>query len=393
MKKKAIAFMLVTACITTMFTACGKGKDSDTETAATVTPIVYADESEIPTDTYCIAHKEVSKNGDASVVYYPLYAADTTAKTDYDHAKGYQPERYFWVRKNQDEGIIPTMYPGDKLIFKSATETPLQYSMEKFFDDGYTVGVAGLKKNSAGKYQFDTGDEDCRTMPFSNAKTIEGVGDDVIMVFNKYGNTEVTSENVSDTGTLAGLDQDKEYNFDIRIGTKSNKISLPADIHLFVSAETYLMKDFDYITDQIVRINIPEYMTTGYYECNGAGVFRYLKEETDYKDLLPGDYNDTIYVYDDKGNYITGSKDGLVLDDDGYLVTANQQYENDNQEQLDKKGEHDYTPIDGDDIDSYFQGTGKDVIRDTENTESTQSGSDSAETVQKNTGTEKNQNQ
>ena len=45
-----------------------------------------------------------------------------------------------------------------------------------------------------------------------------------------------------------------------------HKITLKANIHLFVSAETYQMKDFDYIKDQIVRINVPEYMTTGYYD-------------------------------------------------------------------------------------------------------------------------------
>lgn len=84
-------------------------------------------------------------------------------------------------------------------------------------------------------------------------------------------------------------------------------------------------------------------MTTGYYECNGAGVFRYLKQETDYKGLLPGDYNDTIYVYDDSGSSIKGSKDGLVLDDDGYLVTTSEQYEDENMENLDENGEHDYS--------------------------------------------------
>ena len=152
------------------------------------------------------------------------------------------------------------------------------------------------------------------------------------------------------------------------------------------------MKDFDYITDQIVRINVPEYMTTGYYECNGAGAFRYLKEETDYKGLLPGDYNDTIYVYDDSGSSIKGSKDGLVLDDDGYLVTTSEQYEDENMENLDENGEHDYSPIDGDeDIDSYFRGDGSDVNRGTgeteEATENIQNTEDATETTDGKTDT------
>ena len=190
MRKKAFALMLAAVCVAAMCSGCGKGKTDDTEvkTPDNVLPTYYSDESEIPSDTYCIAHKEKNKNGDVQVLYYPLYAADSTAGDDFDDAEGYRPERYFWVNYNEDEGLIPTMYPGDKLIFKSSTTTPLKYSMEKFFDDGYTVGIAGLQENSAGKYNFDTGDEDCRTMPYSNAKTIENVGDDVVMTFNKYGN-------------------------------------------------------------------------------------------------------------------------------------------------------------------------------------------------------------
>lgn len=394
MKKKALALMLAAVCVVTMCSGCSKGKTDDTEvkTPDNVLPTYYSDENEIPSDTYCIAHKEKNKNGDVQVLYYPLYAADSTAGDDFDDAEGYRPERYFWVNYNEDEGLIPTMYPGDKLIFKSSTTTPLKYSMEKFFDDGYTVGIAGLQENSACKYNFDTGDEDCRTMPYSNAKTIENVGDDVVMTFNKYGNTEIGSENVTDTGTISNLEEGKDYKFDVRIGTESHKITLKANIHLFVSAETYQMKDFDYITDQIVRINVPEYMTTGYYECNGAGVFRYLKEETDYKGLLPGDYNDTIYVYDDSGSSIKGSKDGLVLDDDGYLVTTSEQYEDENMENLDENGEHDYSPIDGDeDIDSYFRGDGADVNRGTgeteETTENIQNTEDATETTDGKTDT------
>lgn len=348
---------------------CGKKKTVEKElTPDDMSPTYYSSENEIPTDTYCIAHKVKTKGGDEQVIYYPLYKADTTAEKPVNNAKGYDPERYFWLDYNNDEGLIPTMYPGDKLIYKSDTETPLEYNFEKFYDQGYTVGLAGLTKDSAGKYEFKLSDKKCRVMPTSQARKIESVDDKTVMIFNKYDNTTINESNISETGTISDLDQNKTYHFDVRIGTKSRTIDLKANIHLFVSAENYLVNDFDYITDQILRINIPEFITTGYYQINGAGSFRFLKEETEYKDLLPGDYNETIYVYNDRGSSIKGSKDGLILNDDGYLVTFNTIHQQDEYDDEKNDAERDYSPIGTSDIDNYFNGTGNDLIEDsTEN--------------------------
>lgn len=382
MKRKILSIMLALTFVITMGTGCGKNQEVVKEkTPEDMTPASYASEDDIPTDTYCIAHKVTKKNGDESVVYYPLYKADTTATKLLDSAEGYNPERYFWLDYNEDEGMIPTMYPGDKLIYKSDTETPLVYNVEKFYDQGYTVGLAGLQKDSAGKYEFDTSNDDCRVMPFSKAKKIESVGDKVVMIFNQYDKTKITEDNVTETGTISGLEQNQSYKFDVRIGTKSKTIDLKANIHLFVSAENYLVNDFDYITDQILRINVPEFVTTGYYQVNGAGAFRYLKDETDYKNLLAGDYNETIYVYNDNGNTIKGSKDGLILNDDGYLVTFNTIHQQD--ESDDEKGdeERDYSPITDENIDDYFDNQRD----DTESLDSTEDFGTPADTTEQDT--------
>lgn len=65
MKKKAFALMLAAVCVAAMCSGCGKGKTDDTEvkTPDNVLPTYYSDENEIPSDTYCIAHKEKNKNG------------------------------------------------------------------------------------------------------------------------------------------------------------------------------------------------------------------------------------------------------------------------------------------------------------------------------------------
>lgn len=55
----------------------------------------------------------------------------------------------------QDDALIPTLYKGDKLIYKSngGEAIPSDFYLERFKDEGYTIGVRGLTdSNENGKF-------------------------------------------------------------------------------------------------------------------------------------------------------------------------------------------------------------------------------------------------
>ena len=134
--------------------ACGKQtKQADYLTPDDVEPGYYTSEEELPENAYYIMHKAKDDKGKPYVKYMPLLAAENNyGSLANESYTGFNPKRITWVNYNVDEGAIPTLSKNDKLIYKSSTYIPTKYALEKFFDEGYTFGVAGLKADNSGNY-------------------------------------------------------------------------------------------------------------------------------------------------------------------------------------------------------------------------------------------------
>lgn len=62
-----------------------------------------------------------------------------------------------WFSSSEDADI-PTLYPGDKLLFVSSTKVPYQgIEWERFSDYGYTIGVANMIGDTSGHYRIGWG--------------------------------------------------------------------------------------------------------------------------------------------------------------------------------------------------------------------------------------------
>ena len=324
MKTKHLMLM---SCFLIGLVAAGCGKSESKDEANYLTPddienVYYLSEEELPNDMAYIVRTEKDKTKDSEEVtrYYPIYSGIETNCEKAEIAAGEDPSRIAWVNYNVDEGYIPTMYPGDKLIYKSSTYIPTKYSLEKFFDDGYTLGVAGLKQDLSGNYRFDADEFGSVTMTTSDAVGFSALTDIESIYLVSVGENRVTPLNVSNSGSITGLTLMDQYACDIRQGTERINATLTCNIHLFSSAETYGFGSFSFITPHIAQLNVPDYVTTGYYDLNGLGFFRYVKEEgVDYHDLSQEDYNETIFVYNEDGG-IVGTTLGLSFDENGFLV-------------------------------------------------------------------------
>ncbi len=293
-------------------------------------PNYYLSEEELPEDAFYIVSeqtvREKDKNGNMTerqeTRYYSLLQAETNYTEKRTEVIGFEPGRITWVNYNMDEGLIPTMYPGDKMIYKSSTMIPTKYSLEKFFDDGYTLGVCGLFQDLSGNYKYVSKEHEGQgsTMSTSDAKGFDELEADSIYLA-AVGDTRVSPLNVSTSGTVTGLELMQTYPCDIRTGTEKIAADLTCNIHTFSSAETYMFGSFTFITDIIAEINIPEYVSTGYYNLGNGGFFRFVAEGStpDWHKLTTKDYNNTIYTYNEDG-YVRGTTIGLIFDDNGFLV-------------------------------------------------------------------------
>lgn len=320
------------------FTGCGKKNKK----SGTKEPKYFLSEDKLPEDTYYIVRTEklTKKNivGKKKVVketrYYPLLKAENTIEDINTEPKGFSPKRLVWVNKDIDESQIPTMYAKDKLIYKSSKKIPTTYAMEKFFDNGYTLGVMGLTQDLSGNYRYygkDDSTNKSATMSTSDAVGFDSLKGVESIYLAQVGNKRVTPLNVSPSGTITGLKKDKVYSCDVRKGTERIDAKLTCNIHYFSSAETYLFGSFSFVTPVIAQINVPDYVETGYFRINDGGFFRYVSDSdvSDYRKLKAENYNETIYTYDEDG-VIDGTNINCIFDENGFLIpgTKEKNYSN-----------------------------------------------------------------
>lgn len=329
MKNKTTKLVLgitLISLMSSLFIGCKK--EETVVTPEDVEPNYYTSETELPDDAYYIV-KKVKKE----TRYYPLLKAENTCSSVNSAATGFDDSRIEWVNYSVDEGLIPTMSSTDQLIYKSSTSIPTSYSLEKFFDNGYTFGVSGLTEDTSGNSRY-LADDGGAILSTSSAAGFASLSDVESVYFVSYKDSDkkdaktvkIDESTLSDSGTVKGLKLLKSYDCDIRTGTEKVPATLVCDTHYFSSAETYRFGEFDFITEHIAKLGIPEYVSTGYYTIgsneNAGGFFRYVEGDTDYKDLSADDYNKTIYLYDEYGT-IGGTTTGLVFDPDtGFLVGA-----------------------------------------------------------------------
>lgn len=261
---------------------------------------------------------------EGEAVFFPCPMGDTNFKgeeiTDYEKYK-----RSIWFSDGADEAI-PTVTGKNALIYISDTTVPKEIVLERFADYGYTIGISNMVPDGGGHYyivyaETDEDDykyyidlkSDCKEL--TEFKTIER------LYLDKVGGMEVRKESVSEGGTVLGLTKDKSYICEFYTGTFYQDFKLKANVRSFGSLEKFILYDYDFLHANCIRINIPDWLKSGYYFVQGAGLFRYVSEEDEGKFdgscFDPGiDWNDPIKLYDEYGVCIFDPSLGIGLEEE-----------------------------------------------------------------------------
>ena len=177
---------------------------------------------------------------------------------------------------SQDElDMIPTLFEGDALIYYQDEAFGEKFVFERFFTQGYTIGLCNLRETETGRYSFDAVSGNANICAGSDAERLSALGEKGVII-DTLGQAQLRSANVAAGGTILGLKKDALYSAELYIGTQMYAYTLRADMYAMTSQESLVTKDYTFLKSRILRVDIPDYFQTGYYKV-GDGLFRYVK--------------------------------------------------------------------------------------------------------------------
>lgn len=214
-----------------------------------------------------------------------------------------------WFSTDEDADI-PTLYPGDVLIYINPNKVPYDgIHWEHFADYGYSIGVANLIKDDSGHYYIKC-DADKGYAGYINPKSDVAVLNDYIMVSELFldgiGSVKVRENLVTDGGTVFGLERNKQYLCEWYTGTNFQDYYMTANNHVFGTIETFTTYDYEFLHSNCISITIPEWLKTGCYYLEDVGFFRYVTGDDVNKYTGAAydpdiNWNDPIIIRDENG--------------------------------------------------------------------------------------------
>lgn len=244
--------------------------------------------------------------------YYEAFLGDATF-TRNSVVKNGDSSRVAWLNESTDTKI-PTMYPGDKIVYRQ-NEGIFEgdVTVERFYDLGYTIGVCGLKANTAGRYTFDTDVKELNVNPSSDANQLTSAGDSQAVI-ESIGNAKLRSGNISEAGTIIGLEKGKTYSTDVYVGTILKNYKIKADVKALMSTETYEIKNFEYMQNKTISITLPTWLNSGYYLVEGYGFIKYSTSGKEWDESTDVNVPNTP-TYESSDNSENEKKQSLESDD------------------------------------------------------------------------------
>lgn len=312
MIKKMIAVGLIIAQSTIFLTGCNVFKNK--KTVESTQFISTCNSNKLYSGQYYIWHDESQSNIERDIntdmskfknytydIFQPVYKESDPANDEIEN------DLRILMLSDENDGKIPTLYKGDELIYYSDSSLPSKFTLERFYDHGYSFGFYGLTEyiKKSGQYVLWGSDS---VLPIKSASTAKSLmnylssAEDYVSI-PSVGDKKIESKDISKSGTIKGLIHGSQYDVTIYTGTNRHILKMTADTRIFSSYEEYKLdsNSYDFVGKGVIVIHLPEYLKDGYYFINGAGLFRYVNSAS-YDDNT--NFNDPIVVKDDNGKTI-----------------------------------------------------------------------------------------
>lgn len=284
-------------------TGCGKKEE---EIIYELTPVT-ADDLE--------AGNFYVKNGDS---FFKLPSGTRTYSDKELIAKEASTDRM--ILFGQDDVFIPTLYKDDQLIYCTDNTIPNAFVWERYYDNGYTLGISHLYSNDANRYASEKINVKADS---SISLALTDISDEETVIIDKIDAKTVNNTMISDAGTITGLSAGKSYKVDAYVGTKYIEANVTADTHAFSSYELYETSNYSFDQSNFIILNIPNYFRSGFYYINGTGMVRYANVTRE-EGVSAVNFNSPYYLgFDENGNIITADDENVTKDDENVSVDGN----------------------------------------------------------------------
>lgn len=311
--KKKIAILTVSVVsVTILLAGCGSAEKEEKETEDTEIRVnatgnetsslgidsnAKSFEEKLTDNTYYVVHEGV---------YYPVYTYYKNEAAQNETATSVNEDRMiFYTMDNFTD--IPTLFPGDHLVFYS-TDTMLDHiTWERYRPLGVTFGMYNLQRTTGGKYYLDIAADEEIILPDSALYELYNLPVDNVTI-DKIGGVVVDDDVVMD-GIVVGATEGTDYDVEVYTGTYYKHYNVKADTYAFKAYELFASTGMQTLQDRFWEIDIPEYFVDGYYEIDGLGMVRIVREN-DYSDET--DFAEQI-IFPDPNSYEEGKFEAVTL--------------------------------------------------------------------------------
>ena len=260
-KHRIIACLLLTALSASSLTGCGITKrERSYEQEYSEKVITSIDD--LAEDTFYVEKEDG---------YHSMYVGRTNFTGG--SSSNSSSSRVAWFSNDFDE--IPVMNAGDSIVYHSSVEFNESFTVERFEDLGYTIGICNMSPSSTGRYCFSTDPEDMNVNINSDAGILLQLGPHTA-VMDRIGSVKLRSGNISKAGTILGLKKGKTYAAEIYIGTNLYPYNLVADVRALSSMEAARIINYEFTQSKTIRITFPSYFNSGYYYVSNCGFVKYI---------------------------------------------------------------------------------------------------------------------
>ena len=258
------------------------------------------------------------------------------------------PNRIMWFREDWEK--IPTLYKGDSLILYTESDMNEYFVFERFDDIGYSIGMRGFETRASGRLQLSTDIERKLTYPNSDADeinkfktayvTIETLGGVILRDYSSLtqDSDKKDEDNVEEDftrvltryGTIRNLVEGETYTAEVYTGTVRHEMQFKADVRILGDYEAIARNNYEFESERIIVIEIPDWIQSGYYMINGQGIFRYVNgtsydDTTDFSipNVAPEDVPNVVIDYSNTEFYNSEEGSKIITPDENGQYAPN----------------------------------------------------------------------
>ena len=304
MKRKNFKLLILMLLVVPLLTSCGLFREEEEEFDASVTVVESIDDMEDGSFYVKKSDKE----------YHKPYIGNVTFTSDGNEMPSTDPKNIAWF--GQDITKIPTMYKGEKIVYKSSIPFGERFPIQRYFDLGYTIGISGLEKGETGRFYFPVSADKYNINLNSSARAVYDYFGEESILLESLGDTPLRAGNVSVAGTIKGLEKGKTYSNYMYQGTNLKKFNLTADVMCLSAAEDNSITDYEYTKSKTVEFTFPSYYNSGYYLVGGFGFVRYVNSDQKFSEDMDMNVPNVYPKKDDYGNDIVDDTTEYIRADD-----------------------------------------------------------------------------